>query len=86
MILDAIGFLLLAGLLAFGAWALWKPLRALWGLTSRRPPSERDQQALDWWTKKPYPPIVRGKRGGRYQRVYSKRTGRSYKRYLRGRF
>ena len=40
MIFDVVGFPLLVGLLAFGAWALWKPLRALWVLTSRRPPSE----------------------------------------------
>ena len=67
MFLDVIGVLLLVALLVFGAGALWKPLRALWGFISRR-------QALDWWTKKPILPIVRGKSGGRYKRIYLKRT------------
>ena len=79
MSLDVIGFLLLVALLAFGAGALWKPLRALWGLIA-------GDQGLHWWTKKPYRPIFRGngcsiliKRGGRYQRIYLKRGRRSFK-------
>ena len=71
MFFDVIGFLLLVALLAFGVGALWKPLRALWGFISRR-------QALDWWTKKPILPIVRGKSGGRFKRIYRKRTRRSF--------
>ena len=71
MILDVIGFLLLVALLAFGAGALWQPLRALWGFISRR-------QALGWWTRKPILPIVRGKSGGRFKRIYRKRTRRSF--------
>ena len=35
------------------------------------------RQALDWWTRKPILPIVRGKSGGRYKRIYRKRTRRS---------
>ena len=84
MFLDVIGVLLLVALLAFGAGALWKPLRALWGLIA-------GDQGLHWWTKKPYRPIFRGngcsipiKRGGRYQRIYLKRGRRSFKGY--GRF
>ena len=84
MILDVIGFLLLVALLAFGAGALWKPLRALRGLIA-------GEQGLHWGTKKPYRPIFRGnrcsipiKRGGRYQRIYLKRGNRSFKGY--GRF
>ena len=84
MILDVIGFLLFVALLAFVAGALWKPLRALWGLIA-------GDQGLHWWTKKPYSPIFRGKRcsipikrGGRYQRIYLKRGHRSFKGY--GRF
>ena len=77
MFLDVIGVLLLVALLVFGAGALWKPLRALWGFISRR-------QALDWWTKKRILPIVRGKSGSRYKRIYRKRTRRSFKRH--GRF
>ena len=70
MFLDVIGVLLLVALHAFGAGALWKPTRALWGFISRR-------QALDWWTKKPILPIVRGKSGSRFKRIYRKRTRRS---------
>ena len=84
MSLDVIGFLLLVALLAFGAGALWKPLRALWALIA-------GDQGLHWWTKKAYRPIFRGdgcsipiKRGGRYQRIYLKRGRRSFKGY--GRF
>ena len=84
MSLDVIGFLLLVALLAFGAGALWKPLRALWGLIA-------GDQGLHWRTKKPYRPIFRGngcsipiKRGGCYQRIYLKRGRRSFKGY--GRF
>ena len=47
------------------------PLRALWGFISRR-------QALGWWTRKPILPIVRGKSGGRFKRIYRKRTRRSF--------
>ena len=71
MFLDVIGVLLLVALLVFGAGALWKPLKALWGFISGR-------QALDWWTKKPILPIVRGKSGGRFKRIYLKRTRRSF--------
>ena len=70
MILDVIGFLLLVALLAIGAGALWKPLRALWGFISRR-------QALDWWTRKSILPIVHSKSGARYKRIHLKRTRRS---------
>ena len=70
MILDVIGFLLLVALLAIGAGALWKPLRALWGFISRR-------QTLGWWTRKPILPIVHGKSSGRYKRINRKRTRRS---------
>jgi len=75
---------MLVALLAFGAGALWKPLRTLWGLIA-------GDQGLHWWTKKPYRPIFRGngcsipiKSGGRYQRIYLKRGRRSFKGY--GRF
>ena len=71
MFLDVIGVLLLVALLVFGAGALWKPLKALWGFISKR-------QALDWWTKKPILPIVRGKSGGRFKRIYCKRTRHSF--------
>ena len=74
MFLDVIGVLLLVALLVFSAGALWKPLKALWGFISRR-------QALNWWTKKPILPIVRGKSGGRYKRICRKRTRRSFNRY-----
>ena len=77
MFLDVIGFLLLVALLVIAAGALWKPLRGLWGFISRR-------QALDWWTRKPILPIVRGKSGFRYKRISRKRTLRSFKGY--GRF
>ena len=77
MFLDVIGVLLLVALLVFGAGALWKPLRGLWGFISRR-------QALDWWTKKSILPIVRGNSGNRFKRIYRKRTRRSFNRY--GRF
>ena len=84
MILDVIGFLLFVALLAFVAGALWKPLRALWGLIA-------GDQGLHWRIKKPYRQIFRGKRcgipikrGGRYQRIYLKRGHRSFKGY--GRF
>ena len=71
MFLDVIGVLLLVALLVFGAGALWKPLKALWGFIARR-------QALDWWIKKPVLPIVRGKSAGRFKRIYLKRTRRSF--------
>ena len=77
MFLDVIGVLLLVALLVFGAGALWKPREALGGFISKR-------QALDWWTKKPILPIVRGKSGGSFKRIYRKRTRRSVNRY--GRF
>ena len=84
MILDVFGFLLFVALLAFGAGALWKPLRALWGVIA-------GEQGLHWWTKKPYRPVFRdnrcsipSKRGGRYQRIYLMRGRRSFKGY--GRF
>ncbi len=77
MFLDVIGFLLLIALLAFCAGALWKPFRGLWGFISGR-------QALDWWTQKPILPIVRGKSGGSFKRIYRKRTHRYFNRY--GRF
>ena len=77
MFLDVIGVLLIVALLVFVAGALWKPFRALWGFISRR-------QALDWWTKKPIFPIVRGNSGNRFMRIYRKRTRRSFNRY--GRF
>ena len=70
MFLDVIGVLLLVALLVFGAGALWKPLRGLWGFISQ-------SQALDWWTRKPILPIVHGKSGGRYKRIYRQRTRRS---------
>ena len=71
MFLDVIGVLLLVALLVFGAGALWKPLKGLWGFISRH-------QALDWWTKKPILLIVRGLSGGRFKRIYLKRTRRSF--------
>ena len=76
MFLDVIGVLLLVALLVFGAGALWKPLRTLWRFMSRR-----QGQALDWWTKKPILPIVRGKSGIRFKRIYRKRTRHSFRRY-----
>ena len=78
--MEALGLLLIAGLLAFSVWAVGKTCKAI-TRSFWRPLSEQDQQGLDWWTKKPMPPIVQGKRGGRYKRVFSKRTDRSYKRY-----
>ena len=75
--MEALGLLLIAGLLAFSAWAVGKTCKAI---TSSfwRPLSEQGKQALDWWTKKPMPPIVQGQRGGRFKRIYRKRTRRSF--------
>ena len=70
--LDVIGILLLVALLVFGAGLSNLTLGIYFGVRH--------------WigAKKPILPIVRGKSGGRYKRIYRKRTRRSFNRY--GRF